>query len=360
MGYTNDEATDGRRRSDFRTSEDAGRCGGDIIVIARPCFQITIDTEGDNLWSRPAAAGTRNAEYLPRFQTICEKYGLKPTYLTNWEMAHSPAMQALGRDILKRGTGEIGMHLHAWDSPPLVPLTADDAAQHPYLIEYPEAVMRQKVGRLTAALEDLFQARMVSHRAGRWAFNATYARILADHGYKVDCSVTPHVSWRRVMGAATGNGGSDYTGFPDRAYWWELGGAAELLEVPVSIVRQVPALPMRAVRRLLGRPACRTLWLRPNGRNLKDLFHVLDEALRHGRDYVQFMLHSSELMPGGSPSFDTADKIETLYAHLDQLFSRARRNFDGATLGEYAAGFNRSRAECPSAPSDLRVPACGS
>lgn len=303
--------------------------------MARPCFQITIDTEGDNLWSRPTAASTRNAEFLPRFQQLCEQYRLRPTYLVNWEMAHSRAFQAFGHDILKRGAAEIGLHVHAWDSPPIMPLTADDARQHPYLIEYPEPVMREKVRMLTGVLEDVFGVKMVSHRAGRWAFNDAYARILAELGYKVDCSVTPHVSWRMVMGAAGGNGGSDYTGFPDHAYQMELDGMM-LLEVPVSILCVTPAWPMRELRRLLGKSLKRKIWLRPNGRNLDDMLLVLSEAIGRRRDYVQFMLHSSELMPGGSPTFDSDRKIETLYAHLGQLFARARDDFDAATLSEYA------------------------
>ena len=84
----------------------------------RPSFLITIDTEGDNLWSAPATITTHNATALPRFQALCQSYGLKPTYLTNFEMANCPDFQEFGRDLLKHGAGEIGMHLHAWNSPP--------------------------------------------------------------------------------------------------------------------------------------------------------------------------------------------------------------------------------------------------
>ena len=45
----------------------------------RPAFLVTIDTEGDDLWSRPREIGTRNAAFLPRFQALCEAHGLKPT-----------------------------------------------------------------------------------------------------------------------------------------------------------------------------------------------------------------------------------------------------------------------------------------
>lgn len=45
-------------------------------------FIITVDTEGDNLWEykKGTPIGTENAKYLPRFQSLCEKYGFKPVY----------------------------------------------------------------------------------------------------------------------------------------------------------------------------------------------------------------------------------------------------------------------------------------
>jgi len=55
----------------------------------QPAFLVTIDTEGDNLWARSSVIEKRNAKYLPRFQKLCEKYGMRPTWLTNWEMANS-------------------------------------------------------------------------------------------------------------------------------------------------------------------------------------------------------------------------------------------------------------------------------
>jgi hypothetical protein len=51
------------------------------------------------------------------------------------------------------------MHLHAWNSPPLVPLTVDDFHHQPYLLRYPEAVIREKVKFMTGLLEDRFGVR---------------------------------------------------------------------------------------------------------------------------------------------------------------------------------------------------------
>jgi hypothetical protein len=91
-------------------------------------FIITIDTEGDNVWSREKNIEIENAKYLPRFQKLCEKYDFKPTYLTNYEMAQSNEFINLAKSFINNNTGEVGMHLHAWDSPPDYKLTDQDYA----------------------------------------------------------------------------------------------------------------------------------------------------------------------------------------------------------------------------------------
>ena len=209
--------------------------------MGRPSFLITIDTEGDNLWSRPRTITCANAKFLPRFQSLCESYGLKPTYLTSYEMVKCREFQELGEEVVRRGTGEVGMHLHAWNCPPLVPLTSDDSRYQPYLVEYAEDIMWRKIDYITKSLEDAFGVKMKSHRAGRWSLNEVYARILVEKGYLVDCSVTPHVSWRRIPGDPGGIGGSDYSDFPATPYLMNLkdisrSGDSPLLEVPVTIM----------------------------------------------------------------------------------------------------------------------------
>jgi hypothetical protein len=319
------------------------------MQAGRPSFLITIDTEGDSEWARPQEITTRNARYVPRFQALCERYGLKPTYLTTYEMARCPDFQEFGRDAVKRGTAEIGLHLHAWSSPPLVPLTSDDLKHHPYLIEYPDAVMREKTDVLTGVLEETFGLKMVSHRAGRWAFDSRYARILVERGYRVDCSVTPYLSWRHYKGAPNGRGGSDYSRFPDVAYFVDLddiarSGDSTLLEVPMTTVpaRRPLAKLGRArlsngprVVRALGNRLFPVRWLRPIGEDVAQMLGVLRDAREDGRDYVEFMLHSSELMPGGSPRFETDGDIDRLYAGMEQVFQAASHAFQGRTLSEY-------------------------
>jgi hypothetical protein len=311
----------------------------------KPAFLVTLDTEGDNLWSKPAYALTENAKFLPRFQALCERHGLRPTWLTDWEMASSPVFREFGCDVLQRGAGEIGMHLHAWDTPPLVPRTPDDNRHHPYLFEFSERLMREKIQRLTALLEERFDRKMRSHRAGRWGFTSGYARLLAELGYTVDCSVTPAVSWKAVRGSPDGSGGCDFRAFPSHPYFVDLEdisreGNSGLLEAPLTIVRKYGfAQPIESYVPLLRRYVARVLpavvWMRPTGWNRRFLIELLEQAREQHSPYVQFMLHSSELMPGGSPTFRTESSIEKLYADLEALFEAASGHFRGATLSEF-------------------------
>jgi len=320
-----------------------------------PYFLITIDTEGDNLWSRPREITTENSRYLPRFQELCERYGFKPTWLVNYEMAICPVFRDFGRDVLRRGTGEIGMHLHAWNSPPIVRLTEDDFLYQLYLIEYSETAMRQKIDHLTSLLEDTFQTPIVSHRAGRWALDETYARLLLQRGYQVDCSVTPHVSWRHMKGDPNGCGGPNYTGFPQHAYFVDLTDIRReteegLLEVPMTIrptARSVvPRLARNAIngpsggfrRRVAERLFPSVHWLRPNGRNLRSMISLLNGSRGSEGNYVEFMIHSSELMPGGHPKVSSRAHVDRLYAQLEQLFDSACADgYDGSLLCDYAS-----------------------
>jgi hypothetical protein len=331
-------------------------------------FIITIDTEGDDLWARPREITTRNAAYLPRFQSLCERFGFKPVYLTNYEMAMSGVFAEFARDVLARDTGEIGMHLHAWNSPPLVPLTSDDFHYQPYLIEYPDRVMKEKIKTITRLLEDRFDQKMISHRAGRVSFDGRYAAMLLDEGYRVDCSVTPGIDWRGHLGNPDGKGGTDYSAFPSKPYFLSLSdisvpASGGLLEVPITVhacdlhqiapwVYRIPLL--RSVANRLVSPAFN--WVSPAESDLKAMLREAHRARAEGAAHVELSLHSSELMPGGSPNFRSASDIERLYEELQILFENLSTWCRSVTLKEFDARFRESPAQATSSgPGDGRT-----
>jgi hypothetical protein len=312
----------------------------------KPFFLITIDTEGDNLWAQPKNITTRNAEYIPRFQNLCEYYGFKPTYLVNYEMACSNYFKEFGLDVLKKEKAEIGMHLHAWNSPPLKKLTENDFFHQPYLIEYSKELINDKIKFITSFLENQFDTSIVSHRSGRWALNKIYSDLLIENGYKVDCSVTPLRSWSKTKGDPNGKGGSNYLYNINKAYWMYSSAdcdASPLLEVPVTIIAKqknlntlIDKFPFsRKLLIWLLRKKIKPIWLRPTGKNISDLKLIIDYKISIKSDYIMLALHSSELMPGCSPIFKNKKDIEKLYDDLNELFSYLMDVFQSATLSEY-------------------------
>jgi hypothetical protein len=325
------------------------------MIMNKTPFIITIDTEGDNLWANPQKITTRNSNYLHRFQELCEKFGFKPVYLTNWEMANCPVFKEFARDIIKRDTGEIGMHLHAWNSPPIATLTNDDYIYQPFLLEYPLGTMRRKIEVMTKTLEDTFQVSITSHRSGRWAMNNTYFKLLKEFGYKVDCSVTPYVNWG-LNDAQYNNNNIDYSDLSSKPYFINSNESStidhDILEVPVSIIKNSKFKSFRSLtnrnrfsRRFFNHYNPELLWLRPNGKNLKNMITISREIIENKSDHAEFILHSSELMPGGSPTFRDVKSIEKLYSDMGILFEKMNNLYSGMTLSKFREEYLKTRRD---------------
>jgi hypothetical protein len=315
----------------------------------RKKFIITIDTEGDNLWSwKPGdKINTENTLFLPRFQFLCEKFGFKPTYLTNYEMVKDARFVDFAKDLLKRKTCEVGMHLHAWNTPPEYSLkNKRSRGGAPYLIEYPESLMEEKIKIMTQVLEDTFQEKMLSHRAGRWAMNQTYYKLLMKHGYRFDCSVTPHIDWSRTPGETEKGYGTNYKDSPEKPYIINSkDNNHSIIEVPMSIrsYKQYISTSTHSMKQyasaLYNMVKGRTLWFRPGRDNLSHTLYLANQLRNEDTNYIMFMLHSSELMPGGSPTFRSSDEIEHLYDDLEILFETVHEFCEGIMLRNFEARF---------------------
>lgn len=300
-------------------------------------FIITIDTEGDNLWQwkNGDTIRTNNTKYLPRFQNLCDKYGFKPTWLTNYEMMLDDDYVHFIKEVVNDGRGEIGMHLHAWSTPPEYRLKVE-RNNTSYLIEYPENIMEEKIRSMTNIIKEKTGVTPISHRAGRWAMNETYFQLLKKYGYHYDCSVTPHINWNGSQGQTADSQGVDYSEYSESP-----SKIKEILEIPVTIryVHRIFGKNINTMRDYLKKlyhfVKGKKIWLRPTGNNLEEMLWLVDYVEKSSDEYIMFMIHSSELMPMGSPTFKSEKDIEKLYQDLDILFKRISKGFEGVTLGEY-------------------------
>ncbi len=300
-------------------------------------FIITVDTEGDNQWNiyNGQDITTENANFIPRFQEMCEGFGFKPVYLVNYEMANNDFLMDYLKKKQKEGVCEIGTHLHSWNSPPEHELERKFEG-NPYITEYPEQIVYEKIDFMTKLIESKVGIRPVVHRAGRWASSDCMFDILSELGYIADCSVVSGCNMLNYPGK-TVSYGFDYRTYPNEAYLVK----DNLIEIPMTVKHIQHTLAGKSIKnRAKNLIVGKDRWLRPAISTVKEMKLNIDERVENGSDYAEFMIHSTELMPGGSPYFKNSRDVEREYKDMRTIFTYAVQcGFEGITMRDYAKKF---------------------
>lgn len=294
-----------------------------------PIF-MTVDTEGDNLWAwhEGEVISTRNSSYIAPFQELCEKYRIVPVYLTNFEMIMSDEFVSYIKDKTEKSLCEIGMHLHAWNSPPEVELKGPYSG-NPYIIEYTKKDIYNKHKYLKELITDRIGIAPVSYRAGRWATNDELFDVLEELGFLIDCSVTPGIKHKAP--GITVSHANDYSNMKCKPYKLR----EHLWEIPMTtdLKRSIHGKSIK--RRLVNLIRGEQRWLRPALQTEDEMKKLIKDCLKSEFPYLMFMIHSSELMPGGSPYCSTeAETIEYL-KKLENVFISVKNIGKGYSLKQY-------------------------
>jgi hypothetical protein len=323
-------------------------------------FIITIDTEADNQWDHGRQLTVDNIKYVPRFQELCEKYQIKPTYLVTSEICQDDYAKDIFSDYLSKNTAEIGAHLHSWTTAPFLDKEGYryNDAKHAFATDLPEYLLKEKIKNLTIEIEASFGKRPTSFRSGRYGFSREVAKILSENSYLIDSSVTPYTSWTHHKGVSDENGGPDFmecTAFPYKYNF----AKNSLLEIPITILptrfplnknkkiaehffRNVDKnIPLKVLRKLIYQN--QPLWLRPFAWMKTELFEeLINEAIKIKLPYLVMMFHSSELMPNCSIYRSDEKDIDQLYDLLEQLFQLLKdKGISATTLTEAAKNYNK-------------------
>ena len=166
-----------------------------IEEIATPLrFVVTVDTEADDAWSRPDQLRLDNLKQLPRFQDLCDKFGIVPTYLLAYECAHRDEALSILKPLADSRRCEIGHHLHVWTCPPYQSTSGDGIDRdwilaHQFLL--PDSLFVKKAERLRQEIETNFGRSPTSHRAGRWGIDQRTVDWLASAAFIVETSLRP-------------------------------------------------------------------------------------------------------------------------------------------------------------------------
>ncbi len=306
-------------------------------------FIITVDTEADNQWARPSGESLKNISFLPRFQKLCHRFNLPPTYLVTYEVASDEEAITILKSFQTEGA-EIGAHLHPWTTPPFSLSRDTERLIHRFPHELSKEELKNKLLSLTEIITKNF-GQPVSFRSGRWGFNDGVAKELSGQGYLIDCSVTPKLSWQNTKGDPNKNGGPDYRQAPLIPYYRN-----GILEIPLTVVatgifnkenclvlKIFNFLPENLFKKIINRLFFRIKTLRIFPETSKnDLEAIILSAKKNNLPVIEFMIHSSELMPGGSKYGENPADIEKIYKNLEELFFLVNKHkIKGLTLKEY-------------------------
>jgi hypothetical protein len=322
-------------------------------------FIITIDTEGDNQWDHGRTLTVENIRYVPRFQKLCERYLISPTYLVTSEICEDSYAREIFTEYISTQKAEIGAHLHSWTTPPFLDSDGyrENDNNHAFASELPRDLVAEKIKNLTCQIEKSFGKRPSSFRSGRYGFDRNLAEILTQNGYLVDSSVTPFVSWEEHPGIPGGKGGPNFIDnlpFPTMYNF----GSGSLVEIPITILpTRFPLnknlivarkyfknvndnLVLRGFRKMFFRT--QPLWLRPTpDMDIRMFNELLNETVNKRLPFIVMMFHSSELMPGCSRYRPDVESIEKLYELLEAFFVKLRDKEIGSfTLTEAAQDYH--------------------
>jgi hypothetical protein len=301
--------------------------------ISDPVFVITIDTESDDAWTKPESIKLDNLKGIPRFQDLCEKHNVVPTYLVTYECAARDEAIKVFKPILDRGKCEIGHHLHTWSTPPF---QREDGRGvdldwiHAYQSELPEELFFAKAETLRAVIEKNYGASPTSHRAGRWGIDTRTLNWLINNNFLVDTSVLPLTDFSKMLGKFKTGPNFFFESFNTR----EISNAGrQIIEIPVT-VRSSPALIIEMLkfaaktRIISNRNAYKVIRKFGGGTKLTpSMDFKVDQYLNtihgefdKGRRVINFSLHSTELSFGHSPITKTMEGYEYFWLVLEKTF----------------------------------------
>jgi hypothetical protein len=300
---------------------------------------ITVDVEEEGLFSGRyprVPPGVGNVRELGRIEFVTRDFGLPLTLLVTYPVALDPECG----EVLDRWRGElgaeIGAHLHPWSTPPFVELPGPEPFPSDLM---PESLLEAKLATLSTAIRGRWGVKPSSFRMGRFDLGRTVRRLLPTFGIRTDSSLVPF---------RFGPGAADHFMAPNEPFWLDEGetGEGRLLEVPLTQVALMPNLAARAYELGLGLDKRRRFLLLSMLRTVAvvgiqpawfPLASMLWAARLHGTRggrVLTLFLHSSELLPGATPSYPSEASVQRLTRRI-RLFLQWLTNtysIEGVTL----------------------------
>jgi hypothetical protein len=312
---------------------------------------VTIDVEEEGLFSGSYEAhppGVRNVAELASCDPLFREWGIRPTLLVSYPVARDGPSAELLAKLRALWDGEIGAHLHHWNTPPFEPLPGPAPAASETI---PSELLSAKLRSLVDAISVLGPEPR-SFRMGRYNMGPRMFAVLERSGFEVDSSIAPLRAYRA---------GPDHFAAPCDPYFPDperpvLPGRSRILEAPltfVPVLRGMGPILERLRRRVVPLDGWITAFakylgalpVQPMWRALPALKAAVLLHARRGGRVLTLSFHSSELLPGAHPRHRTPRDVDRFRDRLDRFFAwlRRERRVESLTLSEIGAEYRRER-----------------
>lgn len=299
---------------------------------------ITVDVEEDQWGIRKSRHSTTdNIRQLPLLTNLFQEFNVVPTYFATFPVVSDDGAAAILRHAYDSGACELGMHCHAWTTPPFIESVT---RANSMLCNLDPALQREKLSRLYEAMTTRLNTYPIAYRAGRWGYGQDTARVLLELGCHIDSSLTPYTSWAHSHGP-------DYSRVAPQPYRFNPSNIfspdpiGPLLEVPATIgflrgrfdtcallAKRLEASPLQRWRlqALLGRLGIlRKVWLSPEQETTARMIQLVKQMQWHGYGLLNLVFHSSSLLAGCNPFVRTIDQQQTFLSRLRRFLEYCRR-----------------------------------
>jgi hypothetical protein len=309
----------------------------DLSVLGGPRFVITVDTEEEFEWGTPFTRdrhSTNHVAAIPRFQRLCQEYGVIPCYLVDYPIVDDDKAVDLLAGYAHIGQAEIGAQLHPWVNPPFA---EELSVRNSFACNLPAALEREKLTRLYTAIVDRMAVQPDVYRAGRYGAGTETSLILADLGIAIDTSARARFDY-------SAQGGPDYSQYPVDPFWLIKG---KLLELPLTTIFSGTlrgagdAIFSRwfasdAARSMLARSnMLERLALTPEGIPAEKAVEAIDIALGDAVPILNLSFHSPSLAPGHTPYVRDETELEMFYRWWQVVLGHlAARGVRATTMAE--------------------------
>jgi len=310
-------------------------------------YAVTVDTEEEWDWDSGwpvETGGTENIHQLPQFQQLCEQFDACVTYFVNYSVWQSRAAADVIKSLYDRPACEIGMHMHPWNTPPISAQPVD--AFHSFTANLEPAQIHAKMRQVYQCFVDHDIAPR-SFRGGRYSSGPVAQQFLHEHGFRADSSIVPFTHWDT-------DGAPDFRHLDRTPVRLQHEQYGPLWELPLTLgytrepeqrwaklfnrfesdsLRQLRVIPLLERSGLVRR-----IWLNFEYDQEQSMLPLLAKLERDAPPFICFTIHSSSLLPGGSPyNTSDADSRRILNRISDTLqWLQRRETFQPATISHIA------------------------